>query len=147
MSGERERSSMQFQFPDLQNNQVDVPIGAGQVVFVIGANGSGKSSLMHKIFADNRQIARRISAHRQTWFQSNAMDMTASAKKSTERNMSAQDAQAESRWMDHHATQRASVTIFELIDSENVRARGIAKAADDGDIDKVCSRRSPTNNP
>lgn len=128
---------MQFKFPTIDGNQFDVPISPGEVVFVIGANGTGKSSLLHKIFTENRNHARRISAHRQTWFQSNTMDMTASAKKSTEKNLLTQDAQTEARWMDHNAMQRASVTIFELLDSENIRARTITAAADAGDFDRV----------
>jgi ABC-type cobalamin/Fe3+-siderophores transport system ATPase subunit len=128
---------MEFRFQNLAGDPIDVPIGPGLVVFVIGANGSGKSSLMHKLFAANRNHARRISAHRQTWFQSNALDMTASGKRSTEQNMSSRDAQPDSRWMDHHGSQRASVTIFELIDSENVRARRITAAVDADDMDRV----------
>lgn len=137
---------MQFNFRQLDSSQFAVPVGPGQVVFVIGANGSGKSSLMHRLYTTNKEIARRISAHRQTWFRSNAMDLTPATKKQTEANLSSQDATADARWMDHNAMQRATVTIFELIDSENVRARKIAAAADDDDFDLVrelCKQDAP----
>lgn len=45
------------------------------------------------------------------------------------------------RWMDHDAMQRATVTIFELIDSENVRARKITAAVDADDMDLVFDLR------
>jgi len=74
------------------------------------------------------------------------MDMTASAKKQTEKSMQNQDARPDSRWMDHSAQQRPSVTIFELIDAENVRARKIANAVDANDIDsakKISEEQAP----
>ena len=128
---------MQFRFPNLDGEQFDIPIGPGRVVFVIGANGTGKSSLMQRLFTQNSNEARRISAHRQTWLQSNAMDISAATKRAAEQNMLHHDARDEARWMDHNAMQRAGVTIFELIDSENVRARKITAALDAGDSERV----------
>lgn len=119
---------MNIRIPQIDGTELVVDMAAGHTVFVVGANGTGKSALMQRIYADNRSIAKRISAHRQTWFQSNTLDMTASSKRQTEQNMSNQDAQPNARWIDHLGNQRASVTIFELIDAENVAARAIATA-------------------
>ena len=82
---------MEFSFPNEQQDPVNIPISAGLIVFIIGANGSGKSGLVHKLYAANKDHARRISAHRQTWFDSNAMNMTATNKRKTEANMLSQD--------------------------------------------------------
>lgn len=90
---------MEFKFNNLQGEEFEVPLEVGNTVFVIGANGSGKSALVHKLFTANRENARRISAHRQTWFQSNAMDMSAATKKSTVENLYNQDALDEARWI------------------------------------------------
>ena len=128
---------MQFQFPNLDGEQVEVPIGPGQVAFVVGANGSGKSSLIHKLYADNKDHAIRISAHRQSWFQSNAVDMTPATKKSTGESMAAHDVQPAGRWMDQHAAQRASMAIYDLIYSENARARKIAGKVTEGKFKKA----------
>ncbi len=51
--------------------------------------------------------------------------------------MANRDQQADSRWKDDHAAQRSQVTIFDLIDSENVEARKIAKAARLGEMEAV----------
>lgn len=99
-------------------------------MFVLGANGVGKSTLMHKLFEQNFSHTKRILAHRQTWFQSNAMDMTASSKKRTEIDMKNTDRQVYSRWKDDYSGARSSISIFDLINSENVRARNIAGAVD-----------------
>lgn len=66
---------------------------------------------------------------------SDALDMTPSAKLQAERNIQNTDQQIQSRYRDDHAAQRASMTIYELVDSENVRARRIAALVDDGDME------------
>lgn len=110
-------------------------VAFGEVVFVLGANGTGKSSLLQFFYTAHYGRARRISAHRQTWFQSNALTMSAHDKKATENNISSTDNSPQSRWMDNYSAQRASVAIYDLIDAENVRARGIADAVDANNID------------
>ncbi|MDR7027074.1 AAA family ATPase [Rhizobium rosettiformans] len=107
----------------------------GEVIFVLGANGTGKSSLLQRLYAAHHGRARRISAHRQTWFQSNAMTMSAHDKKNTESSISSADTSPQSRWMDNYSAARASVAIYDLIDAENVRARGIADAVDADNLD------------
>lgn len=137
---------MDIRIPTTAGVELAVPMAAGRTAFVVGANGTGKSALMQRIFASNRQIAKRIAAHRQTWFQSNTLDMTASAKRQTEVSMSNHDSRPDARWVDHHGTQRASVTIFELIDAENVAAREIADAARSRNaalVEKLIDKRAP----
>ncbi len=107
----------------------------GEVVFVLGANGTGKSSLMHRFYANNRQKSRRISAHRQTWFESNAIQISARQKRDTETNVLSWDTDPSSRWRDHLSAVRPNLAIYDLLDAENVRARKIASAVDEGNID------------
>lgn len=106
-------------------------LGPGDVLFVVGANGTGKSSLLQNFYqqAPVGQV-RRITAHRQTWFASNTLDLTPTNKRQYEQQMARNDMQAEARWQDSYAPQRASMTIFDLIDAQNVRARAIADAVD-----------------
>ena len=40
-------------------------LGVGDVLFVLGANGTGKSSLVSHLFNQHQGNAKRISAHRQ----------------------------------------------------------------------------------
>ncbi len=62
---------MKFSFTDLEGKEVGVPLAAGEVVYVVGANGSGKSALMHSLYVANEPQAERITAHRQIWLSSN----------------------------------------------------------------------------
>ena len=89
--------------------------------------------LFHK---QNAGHARKISAHRQTWMNSDALDMTPSTKLQTEQSIQNEDRNLRSRYRDSYAAQRASMTIYELIDAENVRARAMAAAYDLGDMTK-----------
>lgn len=104
------------------------------MLFVLGANGTGKSCLMYHFAKQNKGVARKIAAHRQTWMNSDALDMTSKKKVQTEQNIQNEDQQQQSRYRDPYAAQRASMTIYELIDSENVRARGITALVDDNNL-------------
>ena len=124
-------------YPDPTGHLQQLQLVPGELLFVLGANGTGKSSLMHLLSSQNQGHVRKISAHRQTWLTSDALDMTPSAKLQTERQIQNEDRQQNSRYRDSYAAQRASVTIYELIDAENVRARAMASAYDAEDMPQL----------
>jgi hypothetical protein len=64
-----------------------------------------------------------------------SITMSAHDKKNSEMHMLNSDMQAASRWKDDYSSQRASISIYDLVDAENIRARGIADAVDVDDID------------
>jgi ABC-type cobalamin/Fe3+-siderophores transport system ATPase subunit len=127
-------SRYKFNIPTSSSGNLNIPLIEGNVLFVLGANGVGKSTLMHNLFTQNKNHAKRILAHRQTWFTDNAMNMTASQKRSVENEIRATDSQLHSRWKDDYSYQRTSLSIFDLINSENIRARNIASAVDKDNI-------------
>lgn len=114
-----------------------LPMSAGDVVFVVGANGTGKSSLIQQFYIQHPGPKRRISAHRQTWFESNSVTMAPSQKRSYDQNVIANDNNHQARWMESYSSQRTGITIFDLIDAQNIRARGIADAVDNDDTNEV----------
>lgn len=71
---------------------------------------------------------------------SNTLDLTPASKRSTEQTIASNDTNAQSRYMDQYASQRASMTVFELIDAQNVRARSIAAAVDAADLETALAR-------
>lgn len=121
--------------PLVSGRFLNFTVDIGQIVFVLGANGTGKSSLIHRFYKDHHGNARRISAHRQTWFASSAISLSAQQKKKTESNILTADTQTDSRWKDDYSAQRSSIAIFDVIDAENIRARGITAAIDGNDVD------------
>ena len=129
--------TFKLNFPTQNAEVQQLQLEAGEMLFVLGANGTGKSALMFLFNQQNRGRARKISAHRQTWMNSDALDMTPSAKVQTERNIQNDDRNQRSRYRDAYAAQRASMTIYELIDAENVRAREMAAAYDADDMERL----------
>ena len=136
----------QLQVPRSQDVPLDISLNIGESLYVLGANGTGKSSLMYRFYAAYPQLARRITAHRQTWFESSSVSISASERKNTQQNIGAWDAQEKARWTDTAAGTRPIIAIFDLVDAENVRARSIAAAVDEKDIplaEKLSTKDAP----
>ena len=128
-----------FVFPDTSGVQQEIRISEGHTLFIVGANGSGKSSLLQRLFTQHRNNATRISAHRQTWFTSNTLDFTPTSRKQTGINLQNADVQEDARWKDNYASQRLSAAIFDLINADNVRSRRIADRIDMGALEAALS--------
>lgn len=129
--------------PTAAGSSLKVQLDVGQALFLVGANGTGKSSLMHQFYSAHNANSRKISAHRQTWFSSNAITLSPEQKRQTESYIKGSDTSPQARWKDDYSSQRASIAIYDLIDAENVRARSIAGAVDGGQMDlaKELSRK------
>ena len=102
---------------------------------------------MHRFSTQNDGHVRKIAAHRQTWMSSDALDMTPAQKLHAEQQMRVTQNDVESRYKDRYGNQRASMTVYELIDAENVRAREITAFVYLGkvkDAAKLAEKAAPT---
>ena len=138
--------SFNISFPGNNSDFAALKLQPGEMMFVLGANGSGKSCLMQRFASQNRGKSRKIAAHRQTWMNTNALDMTPASKIEAEKTIQSEDGNSRSRYKDRYAEQRARITIYELVDAENVRARAIAAAYDAGhmeELKKVAKAEAP----
>ena len=135
--------SFDLTIPRSVGEPLNLSANLGEPLFILGANGTGKSSLMQRLYNPHQANARRISAHRQNWFSPNSMSLSPQQKRDFESNIRSTDTSLESRWKDDYATQRASIAIYDIIDAENVRARSIAGAVDGDNIDlaKILSKQ------
>lgn len=128
-----------FSVPRIHDDALQFDISPGQCVFILGANGTGKSSLMHHLYLPHQPKAKRILAHRQTWLQSSAPDLSAQQRIQTIQNIKIRDAIPDARYRDDYSSARASIALYDLADEENVRARNIAAAIDKGDLSQATS--------
>jgi ABC-type cobalamin/Fe3+-siderophores transport system ATPase subunit len=119
------------------NGPLKLTVEVGEMLFILGANGTGKSSLMQTFTSASREKTRRITAHRQTWFRSGSPEFTGKQRAEYEQNVFHHDRQENARWMDDYSQQRAQMAIYDLVNSENVRARDITRAVDAKRADEV----------
>ena len=113
------------------NGALQIEVSLEKPLFILGANGVGKSSLMYQFSIQHGTNTKRINAHRRSWFSSNGINITATQKKNDEGYISQSDMYPESRWKDNYSEQRTSISIFDLVGSENERARSIAAAVEE----------------
>lgn len=130
--------SFSFSIPiDGPTDTLNLTVNTGQMLFVLGANGTGKSTLMQLFASASSEKTRRITAHRQTWFRSGSPEFTGRQRAQHEQDLFHYDRQGDARWKDDYSEQRAQMAIYDLINSENVRAREITQAVDAKKVDQV----------
>jgi ABC-type cobalamin/Fe3+-siderophores transport system ATPase subunit len=123
--------SFSLEIPSSNGKEQTIPLDIGEALFVLGANGTGKSSLLHRFYSKNRsKKALYLAAHRQTSFSSGAISLTPKGKKEQEAKISQNDTNDHARWRDDYRDSRVNFMLFNLVEAENVRARRIAIAAE-----------------
>ena len=127
-------NSFPISIPITGSEPLTLQVKTGEPFYLLGANGTGKSSLVTRVFGNHQENAKRISAHRQTWFQSNTLDMTPQGRQQLETNARSQDAQPQARYREWNPGGRANMAIFDLIDADTTLERKIAGLVRAGDI-------------
>jgi ABC-type cobalamin/Fe3+-siderophores transport system ATPase subunit len=128
-------NTFELQFPTTGGNNFQHTLNTGDILFLLGANGTGKSGLVTKFYAANSAHAKRIAAHRQTWFDSNSLDMTPNTRANMDGHIRGQDSQERSRHLHQYSAERAAIAIFDLIDADTVLSRQIAELVRKQDLE------------
>lgn len=128
-----------LQYPTPDGDHVHT-LHVGEILFLLGANGTGKSSLVSRFFSAHSGNAKRISAHRQTWFSSNTLDLTPRTRENLDRSIRNQDTQVTSRWKQEYAAERTGLAIYDMIDADNMLARSIADLVRLGELSAAAEK-------
>src|ERR1700677_2709941 len=120
-----------FSIKTINSKPLDIHLSPGEALFILGANGTGKSALIQEFNKKNPENTIRILANRQIFINNNSLEITSAQKKSSETQIKQKNIYDQMRWIDPYASQKASISLHNLIDSENIRARKIAKACDE----------------
>ena len=136
----------QLNIPITDSAPLAISIQDHSRLFIIGPNGAGKSALMqHSISSLGRRNIRRISAHRQTWLESGAINMTPMTRQRFGNQQATQQAEPDSRWVDKNPGGQISSVLYDLVAKDNDQARRItaqARAKNHKEIDRIVDQES-----
>ena len=143
MTDDGESSEFQLQIPTLTGDQLLVRLNAGQILFCLGANGSGKSSLLHKLERDfHGRSVKRMTAHRQTSMPSSEPDVTQRQRQEHQNQLNQWSLSDESRWRGDYESSKTMMALFGLLEAEHVDNAKIAAAAREGDLESTAALAS-----
>ena len=125
---------MHWSIPRPVGDALAVDLQAGQQIYVVGANGSGKSALLQHLATSADGKIRRIFAHRQTWLNSGGLTFTPHRRLRFERERLNYDMSQDSLWRDHTGSQSHEAVLFDLVAAENKRARSITQLVENRNI-------------
>ncbi len=113
----------------ISDEPIDLRLKTSDVLYIVGTNGSGKSALIHQFVRrhSNDKRVRWIAAHRQTWLDSGATNLTTRSRQEYEENRNSYASRQDARWRDIHATQHLSAVLYDLGAKENAGNRSIVR--------------------
>ena len=119
---------MDLTIPKTSGEPLTIPLEVGEQLYVVGANGTGKSALFqHWVSSMGVSAVKRIAAHRQTWLRSGNLDFTAQSRKQFEQDRMHWDSQEDARWKEESPAERQSAVLFDLVAKDNTRYRTIGQ--------------------
>jgi ABC-type lipoprotein export system ATPase subunit len=114
-----------FKPNDEEAQEITLPIG--DVLFVLGANGTGKSAFLTHVNTKGLNV-KRILAHRQVSFESNGIELVSSQLEQYRTNINYQNSTYDSRWKTNYLQFDSQITLSDIINAENYHAREFRKA-------------------
>ncbi len=148
MSSQQETAGITLEVPRVADCSLKVTLGPGDRLYVVGANGSGKSALIQFLITTHQgKKIRRISAHRQTWMESGSIDFTPLRRRQFDQQLRNRETNSQARWRDFYGQDRQSAVLFDLVAKENARARSIAQHIDAQESERATEVASASEPP
>ena len=139
---------MELTIPRTSRGALTISIEMGQQLYVVGANGTGKSVLIqHFIDLLKNNKIRRISAHRRTWLHPVAIHLLDHHSYLNREKMEEADRRADAGYAGPDSDASLSAVFFDFVAQENVRARNVARHIDKQDPEKAAFVASNTVSP
>ena len=124
--------------PIFESDPLTILLEDGSALFILGPNGSGKSAMIqHAVTSLGTQNVRRISAHRQTWMESGAIDLTPQNRRQIGQMYDNEEHNPIYRWRELDPQSRLSSVLFDLVAKDNDQARRIADQARAGNYPEM----------
>ncbi|RAJ77250.1 putative AbiEii toxin of type IV toxin-antitoxin system [Chitinophaga dinghuensis] len=125
-----------FNIQTATNQNIPINIGTGQLLFVIGRNGAGKSALVNHIFRQNIKNSYIVLAHRPIWMESNSAVISVGERKITEERIKKQVSDT-GRTYSFEYYERRRLALDNLVQMQNGIDRALAEAYRSGDMTKA----------
>ncbi|MDC4491409.1 ATP-binding protein [Acinetobacter baumannii] len=127
---------MNFEIPLIDSGKLNISFESDKPTFILGANGTGKSSLIYSIFRQFPEI-NIISAHRANWLDQESISLGGNTKEQYESWIKGSLLSDNARWSENHYLDKPKINLINLIDSEHKRAREITDLVDKDLFDEV----------
>ena len=128
MNHQDDQKLLCWEIPTTSESPLHVSLELGNPFFIIGANGSGKSALVHHFVLTHQDLEpkpRWLPAHRQTSFDSASINLTSLARDRLETHTEQWDAQADAWLKDNEASRKQIAARYDLAEADKELNRGI----------------------
>lgn len=123
-----------WEIPVISGECLSVEARSGEVLTILGANGSGKSALAAWMSTHAPSASlKRVLAQRKLWFQHAGPAISSADRDSYVSSMTSWDRTENSRYIDHADAQRSSIALFDLLGRINHESRRVAALYDSGE--------------
>ena len=140
--------SYNLEIPTGEDDMLRIELNDEQrTLFVLGANGTGKSALLLDLTKAFYRSAVRVSAHRQTWFEPSRVEMTRNVYLQHTKNMREEDRKNVSRYRDNYSTERPHLALFGLTKAQDDRAYSVTALVDEDKLDNAKTYAQDHQNP
>jgi ABC-type lipoprotein export system ATPase subunit len=122
-----------WEIPVISGESLSVEARPGEVLTILGANGSGKSALA--AWMSNHAPSaplKRVLAQRKLWFAHAGPAISSADRETYVSNMMRWDRAEDSRYVDRADAQRSSIALFDLLGRINHESRRVAAMYDSG---------------
>lgn len=127
---------------------IDIKLSEDQnKLFVLGANGTGKSALLHHIHQQHPDLAHKVAAYRQTFFASGNLDLSSRGYRRITDYLRHWDSSPESRFKEEDPDSRTNRALMSLLQSQRARDRSTGELLDRGKKDEAAQLAKERPNP
>lgn len=142
-----------IEIPKENGEPISLELKEGEVLFLLGANGSGKSALFQHLYninielnKGNLEIVKRIFANRSLTIYDTTVNITASNRIQKLNSITYHNREYNSRYRSEYANERIEISLYDLVSSENEVSRKIKYELKNGNTEnatKLANKHTP----